>query len=733
MKNKKKGFTLVELLVVIAILAILAAVSVVGYLAFTEKAKESNDISLTTQMNTVLQANEAQDKSETMSDVVSQLDEAGLGIEKLTPTSSGYSFVWDKETNRIFLLDEEKKVVSPEGASLSDNTENIMAIVHDGDELNTWSEANYGVYLASGFPTTELPDSLEKAVSFDAGELTLDEITISFLDDKDIYIAGNYDTLTISAASAGVDFYGDATFVNATTAYHSLHVYGHIQELTLKQGKVVVKANAEVNTIDAADATDDSSINVETSGVVGAVISSKENIVTGGNIAVTNPGNVVAGFAGGVGTEASPYLINDGEQFLNIKTLETNMKDGNSFYFKLINDIDLSKTQVDSDSISNYFCGTLDGNNHKLVVNDSLDYIFKDNVDVVNIFNLNYYIGEKVVLLSPGFKIDTENKLILKNVDYFAKENSFPTILGVNGGIIFPNVGCSYNDDHYWTEYHRNIVSILDCDVYVDISGSSYNAVFVGGNLNNVDVNIENCTYNGNYFGEYVSLVYGNPSSLSPTYSNPTISIKNVVNDGNLYGTNRMPLFAGSTGTTEPNSPLYSIDNSSKLGNIYNLTDNKLNIELDDLGHLVITKAESEVDKYVLTFTGGKRRISENSENSSYSFSINLGNIIFDNSKCTLEKYMDGKLATISQYNEMVDSKYIFDEENAITVYSESGARFNIVENNATIYYVFDFDDDFYFFANSNNESQIVDINSVSVRVYNSENKPIAQKNLKLN
>ena len=41
-KNTKKGFTLVELLVVIAILAILATVSVVGYTAFINKAHDSN-------------------------------------------------------------------------------------------------------------------------------------------------------------------------------------------------------------------------------------------------------------------------------------------------------------------------------------------------------------------------------------------------------------------------------------------------------------------------------------------------------------------------------------------------------------------------------------------------------------------------------------------------------------------------------------------------------------------
>lgn len=42
MKNTKKGFTLVELLVVIAILAILATVSVVGYTVYINDAKNSN-------------------------------------------------------------------------------------------------------------------------------------------------------------------------------------------------------------------------------------------------------------------------------------------------------------------------------------------------------------------------------------------------------------------------------------------------------------------------------------------------------------------------------------------------------------------------------------------------------------------------------------------------------------------------------------------------------------------
>lgn len=57
MRNrKKKGFTLVELLVVIAILAILATVSVVGYTAFVDKAEESKAVTELTQVKTLVKA-----------------------------------------------------------------------------------------------------------------------------------------------------------------------------------------------------------------------------------------------------------------------------------------------------------------------------------------------------------------------------------------------------------------------------------------------------------------------------------------------------------------------------------------------------------------------------------------------------------------------------------------------------------------------------------------------------
>ena len=54
--NKKKGFTLVELLVVIAIIAILATVSVVGYTAFLKKANQSNALNELSQVKDAVNA-----------------------------------------------------------------------------------------------------------------------------------------------------------------------------------------------------------------------------------------------------------------------------------------------------------------------------------------------------------------------------------------------------------------------------------------------------------------------------------------------------------------------------------------------------------------------------------------------------------------------------------------------------------------------------------------------------
>jgi len=105
-KRIKKGFTLVELLVVIAILAILSTVAIVGYNSFTEKAKESADISAVKQMNTALAAET--DDPDNIIEAVKVLNDAGFNTEKgLTPVYKNHNFYWYKVTNEVVYVNEE--------------------------------------------------------------------------------------------------------------------------------------------------------------------------------------------------------------------------------------------------------------------------------------------------------------------------------------------------------------------------------------------------------------------------------------------------------------------------------------------------------------------------------------------------------------------------------------------------------------------------------------------------
>lgn len=115
MKKKKKGFTLVELLVVIAILAILATVSVVGYLSFTNKAKQSADEQAVTQMNIALEAQEAIDAPEDVNEARTVLRDAGFSVDDYVPLNMNNIFYYDETEVRVLIFDQtESKVTFPE-------------------------------------------------------------------------------------------------------------------------------------------------------------------------------------------------------------------------------------------------------------------------------------------------------------------------------------------------------------------------------------------------------------------------------------------------------------------------------------------------------------------------------------------------------------------------------------------------------------------------------------------
>ena len=92
---KKKGFTLVELLVVIAIIAILATVSVVGYTAFLDKANQSNAMTEAAQVEEAIKTNLMADD-----DYVIGTVQSTETLEKDVTTKTTYYV--DADDNKIY-------------------------------------------------------------------------------------------------------------------------------------------------------------------------------------------------------------------------------------------------------------------------------------------------------------------------------------------------------------------------------------------------------------------------------------------------------------------------------------------------------------------------------------------------------------------------------------------------------------------------------------------------------
>lgn len=92
MKKTQKGFTLVELLVVIAILAILATVSVVGYTSFIDKAKLSNAQTEAHQIATLIES-ALMTENEVIVTTVKSENEVGVDGQEATISTTTPSYI----------------------------------------------------------------------------------------------------------------------------------------------------------------------------------------------------------------------------------------------------------------------------------------------------------------------------------------------------------------------------------------------------------------------------------------------------------------------------------------------------------------------------------------------------------------------------------------------------------------------------------------------------------------
>ena len=116
MKNtNKKGFTIVELVIVIAVIAILAAVLIPTFASIIKKANESADIQAVREMNVFLASANITGDVNSILDVYDIFDESGFKVKNYSALYEGRTFYFDAQSKKILYVDNATgKVIFPD-------------------------------------------------------------------------------------------------------------------------------------------------------------------------------------------------------------------------------------------------------------------------------------------------------------------------------------------------------------------------------------------------------------------------------------------------------------------------------------------------------------------------------------------------------------------------------------------------------------------------------------------
>ncbi len=113
-KTNKKGFTIIELVIVITVIAILAGVLIPTFASVIKKANTSADSQLEDQLNTILKASALTDGVESVLDVLDVFAEEDMSLDSFAARAKGRSYYYDTEYNAILYVDDKTgTVISP--------------------------------------------------------------------------------------------------------------------------------------------------------------------------------------------------------------------------------------------------------------------------------------------------------------------------------------------------------------------------------------------------------------------------------------------------------------------------------------------------------------------------------------------------------------------------------------------------------------------------------------------
>lgn len=271
MKRNQRGFTIVELVIVIAVIAILAAVLIPTFTSLINKANISADQQAVRQMNTALAIDEAENgRAETVEQALDVLNKAGYKANEYIALADGYQFYWDQSTNRVVLYNNNgNKIEYPEDAaekykdykdefSLNFKTLNINEYVTldktpSGSPIDSADALKEVLKSAATFQTVKIAGDISMtAAEFQANysetkstNIDLNEKTLSLTGNSLQIVDDNKVTLTNGSVNGSLSVSGagrlslDQVEVTGLSGNYGVWIGGEAAEINIKDSVIV--------------------------------------------------------------------------------------------------------------------------------------------------------------------------------------------------------------------------------------------------------------------------------------------------------------------------------------------------------------------------------------------------------------------------------------------------------------------------------------------------------------
>lgn len=392
-KMNKKGFTIVELVIVIVVIAILAAVLIPTFVSLVNKANESKDTQLVRNLNTALTADEDNDK--TMSGALKSAAAFGYDVAKINASATDNEILWDSKNNVFCYLNDDMIEYIPETPT------SVEASGADFWVISNKVSATYSTYL---YGDVDASVAVEAIHNLDV--TAFEGIDVVYKGSGTVSIYTNGGDLTVDNDAATVYHYGtaDNVLIKAvdTASYHlraeviTLEVWhgnivpesGSVQVVIVTKGEgapvdAIVTFNpaasstAVINNV-IIDTTANALDNTTKEALMSAVAEGGKTTEVDDPAKIEEVVAQATAFASGTGTKSNPYIIANVDQ---LKNISLNYETGYAYY-KVADGVEVLDCSSWTKVMLN---GSFDGNGVKIInLDNALFYTVGTAFDGVN-------------------------------------------------------------------------------------------------------------------------------------------------------------------------------------------------------------------------------------------------------------------------------------------------------------------------------------------------------------